>query len=133
MVRGQLRWALTHGMAERVWLLADHGVDIVTPFEDGHHRAPQGQPGSAELLAWLGFDVNARGRSDVPSAEPRQTALHVAAGDGRVDLARALLGLGADPALRDQRFGSTPLGWVRYFGQEELIALLEPLTAPEDP
>jgi hypothetical protein len=95
--------------------------------------AAQGQPGSAELLAGLGFDVNARGRSDVPAADPWQTALHVAAMDGRLDLARNLLRLGADPGIRDQRFGATPLGWARYFGQEELIALLEPLTAPEEP
>ena len=48
-------------------------------------------------------------------------------------VARSLLRLGADPAIRDQRFDSTPLGWARYFGQEQLVALLEPLTAPEEP
>ena len=53
--------------------------------------------------------------------------------DGRLDLARSLLRLGADPAIRDQRFASTPLGWARYFGQEQLVTLLEPLTAPEEP
>lgn len=95
--------------------------------------AARGRPGSAELLAGLGFDVNARGRSDVPAADPWQTALHVAAMDGRLDLARSLLRLGADPGIRDQRFDSTPLGWARYFGQEQLVALLEPLTAPEEP
>ena len=52
--------------------------------------------------------------------------------DGRLDLARNLLRLGADPGIRDQRFGATPLGWARYFGQDELIALLEPLTAPKE-
>ncbi len=94
--------------------------------------AARGRPGSAELLAGLGFDVNARGRSDVPAADPWQTALHVAAMDGRLDLARSLLRLGADPDIRDQRFDSTPLGWARHFAQEELVALLEPLTAPEE-
>jgi ankyrin repeat protein len=202
MVRGQLGWAVTHGMAERVRLLVEHGADIASPFEDGstpaeraattghpelarylvEHGAPapeldpgqrfvaaalvsdraaveelravhpglaeavrrdrpalivwaaaRGRPGSAELLAALGFDVNARGRSDVPAADPWQTALHVAAMDGRLDLARSLLRLGADPGIRDQRFDSTPLGWARYFGQEQLVALLEPLTAPEGP
>jgi hypothetical protein len=164
MVRGQLWWAVTHGMAERVRLLVEHGADIASPFEDGSTpaeraaveelraahpglaeavrrdrpalivwAAAQGRPGSAELLAGLGFDVNARGRSDVPAADPWQTALHVAAMDGRLDLARSLLRLGADPAIRDQRFDSTPLGWARYFGQEQLVTLLEPLTAPEEP
>jgi hypothetical protein len=57
----------------------------------------------------------------------------ITAMDGRLDLARSLLRLGADPDIRDQRFDSTPLGWARYFGQEELVALLEPLTSPEEP
>jgi ankyrin repeat protein len=95
--------------------------------------AAQGQPGAVELLAGLGFDVNAKGRSDVPAEQPWQTALHVAAMEGRLDLARSLLRLGADPGLRDQRFGSTPLGWARYFGQEPLIGLLAPVTAAAEP
>jgi ankyrin repeat protein len=201
MVRGELRWALTHGMTERVRLLVDHGVDIASPFDDGitpagraattghpelarylvEHGAPapdldpgqrfvaaalvadqaavdelraahpglaeavrqarpalivwaaaHGRPGSADLLAGLGFDVNAKGRSDAPAVDPWQTALHVAAMDGRLDLARSLLRLGADPGVRDQRFDSTPLGWARHFGQHELVELLEPLTAPEE-
>ena len=85
----------------------------------------------AETLAALGFDVNALGRTDVPSDQPWQTALHKAAEDGHLELARTLLRLGADPDLRDRRFDSTPLGWARYFGQEPLIALLEPLTRPD--
>jgi ankyrin repeat protein len=199
IVRGQLHWAVTHGMAERVRLLVERGVDIVSPFggdeltpagraaTTGHPElvrylveqgapapdlrpeerfvaaaltadratvadlsaahpgladavrearpalivwaAAQGQPGSVELLAGLGFDVNAKGRSDVPAADPWQTALHVAAMQGRLDLARSLLRLGADPDIRDHRFDSTPLGWARYFGQEQLAELLEPLTA----
>ena len=79
----------------------------------------------------LGFDVNAQGRTDVPSDQPWQTALHKAAEDGNAELARTLLRLGADPDIRDARFDGTALGWARYFGQQELIDLLEPLpTAP---
>jgi Ankyrin repeats (many copies) len=202
MVRGDLRWAITHGMSERVRLFVEHGVDIVSPFGDGitpaaraettghpelarylvERGAPapdlrpgqrlvaaaliadhatvselraaypglvdavrqarpaltvwaaaHGQPGSVELLAALGFDVNAKGRSDAPASDPWQTALHVAAMDGHVDLARSLLSLGADPGIRDQRFNSTPLDWAHHFGQEQVIDLLEPLTAKEDP
>jgi len=201
MVRGDLRWAVTHGMTERVRLFVEHGVDIVSPFGDGitpaacaettghpevarylvEHGAPapdlgpgqrlvaaalvadhatvselraahpglvdsvrktrpaltvwaaaHGQPGSVELLAGLGFDVNAKGRSDAPAHDPWQTALHVAAMEGNLDLAGSLLNLGADPGIRDQRFNSTPLGWAHYFGQRQLVELLEPLTAPDD-
>jgi ankyrin repeat protein len=90
-----------------------------------------GRPAAVEILAGLGFDVNARGRTDVPSDQPWQTALHKAAEDGNLELARTLLRLGADPDIRDHRFDSTPLGWARHFGQQPLIDLLEPLTAPE--
>jgi len=37
---------------------------------------------------------------------------------------------GRRPDIRDHRFGSTPLGWARYFGQRPLIDLPELLTAP---
>jgi ankyrin repeat protein len=202
MVRGELAWAITHGMTERVRLLAEHGVDVAAPFDDGTtpaavaattghadligllvahgasapDLAPAGafiaaaltadraavdrlrraHPGladevrserpalvvwaaacgradAAELLVSLGFDVNAKGRTDVPSDQPWQTALHKAAEDGNLELARTLLRLGADPDVRDHRFNSSPLGWARYFHRETLIELLEPVTRPEAP
>ena len=92
-----------------------------------------GRTAAVELLAELGFDVNAKARTDGPGTTEWETALHYTAEAGNLDLARRLIELGADPDLRDQRFGSTPLGWARYFGQPELIAFLEPLTRPEDP
>jgi Ankyrin repeats (many copies) len=90
--------------------------------------ATTGRAAVIELLADLGFDLNARGRTDVPSNQPWQTALHLAAQEGYLELAQTLLRLGADPDITDQRFDGTPLGWARYFGQPELIALLEPVT-----
>ena len=200
MLRGELAWAITHGLTERVRLLVSHGVDVTSPFDGGAtatsmaattghpdlvgylvaHGAPPlgldppeafvaaalvadrasldellrdhpglagqvrsarpalitwaaacGRPEAVEILAGLGFDVNAKGRTDVPSDQPWQTALHKAAEDGNLELARTLLRLGADPDLRDHRFASTPLGWARYFGHQPLVDLLEPLTAPE--
>ena len=200
MVRGELAWAITHGLADRVRLLVTHGVDLTAPFDDGvtvtsaaattghpelidylvEHGAPAlelppadafvaaalaadrermgllladhpalagqlraarpalitwaaacGSAAAVEFLAELGFDVNARGRTDVPSDQPWQTALHKAAEDGNLELARTLLRLGADPNIRDQRFDSTPLGWARYFGRPALIELLEPVTQPD--
>ena len=196
MIRGQLAWAITHGMTERVRLLTEHGADLTAPLHGvtatsmaattGHpdlvdylvaHGAPPldlapadafvaavlaadrarlgplladhpglagelraarpalvtwaaacGSLAAVEILAELGFDVNAKGRTDMPSDQPWQTALHKAAEDGNVELARTLLRLGADPGIRDERFGSTPLGWARYSGQQALIDLLEPIT-----
>lgn len=34
-LRIQLRWAIEHGFADRVRLLAEHGTDVDSPFEDG--------------------------------------------------------------------------------------------------
>ncbi len=89
--------------------------------------AAQGAPNAVELLVSAGFDVNALGRSDIPSNEPWHTALHVAAETGNLALAQTLLALGADPDIPDKHYRSTPLGWRRYFGQPALVELLEPL------
>jgi hypothetical protein len=95
--------------------------------------AAQGAPGAVALLAEAGFDVSAPGRSDIFGNEPWHTALHVAAENGDVALARTLLDLGADPDIPDQRYQSTPLGWARYFGQPAVAELLEPRTHQAGP
>jgi ankyrin repeat protein len=92
-----------------------------------------GRPSAVELLVELGFDVNAKGRTDMPSDQPWQTALHKAAEDGNLDLARVLLRLGADPDIRDARFSSPPLGWARHFGHDSMAELLETVTTAEPP
>ena len=39
LVRGQLHWAITHDLRERVNLLVVHGVDLRSPFDDGRTPA----------------------------------------------------------------------------------------------
>lgn len=73
----------------------------------------------------LGWDVDARGRTDVPSDQPWETGLHAAAGQGDADTVRALLALGADPAVTDGRFRATPAQWALHFAHHEVAALLE--------
>ena len=85
-------------------------------------------PSIVERLVALGFDVNALGRSDAPVEQPWQSALHHSAGEGDAGLTRRLLTLGADPRLRDARFGATPLDWARHLNQQATIDILEPLT-----
>jgi ankyrin repeat protein len=86
--------------------------------------ASQGAPNAVELLVSVGFDVNSFGRSDIPAEQPWHTALHVAADDGNLALARKLLALGADPRLRDRHTDATPLDWARRHGHQPLIDLL---------
>lgn len=38
LIHGQLRWAVTHDMRDRVRLLAEYGADLRTPFEAGEER-----------------------------------------------------------------------------------------------
>lgn len=90
--------------------------------------AARASVGTVTLLADLGFDVNAYGRGDAPVEQPWETALHQAAGNGDVAMTRALLALGADPALRDMRFDATPLDWARHLGRPATAELLEPPT-----
>jgi hypothetical protein len=86
--------------------------------------ASRGNHDAVSTLAALGFDVNAKGRQDVPMEQQWETALHVAAGNGDIELARLLLALGADPSIEDSRFHSTPLGWAEHFEQAEMAELL---------
>jgi ankyrin repeat protein len=76
--------------------------------------------------------VNARARVDIPMEQQWETALHEAAGTGDLDAARLLIGLGADPGIRDARFQATPLGWAEYSGQQAMADYLRPLTVPSE-
>jgi ankyrin repeat protein len=89
--------------------------------------ASSGKIDAIALLAELGFDVNARGRADVPVEQPWFTPLHEAASVGDVEMARLLLRLGADPSIRSE-FGGTPLEAARSEDRQDVVELLEPLT-----
>jgi ankyrin repeat protein len=86
------------------------------------------KPGAVALLAELGFDVNALGRGDIPAEAPWRTALHQAASQGDVEMARLLLSLGADPNIRSA-WGATPLAAARRSGHQDMAELLAPLTS----
>src|SRR6202020_3310720 len=90
--------------------------------------APGGKLGAIALLAELGVDVNARGRLDIPLEQQWFTPLHEAAQTGDAEMARLLLGLGADPNVRSE-WGATPLDSARQHGGGAVAGLLEPLTA----
>ena len=106
MWRRQVVWAAEHGFADRLDLLARHGIDV---------------SGVEVVVPSVPDDVNGRD-------EQGATPLHHAAWDGDVGLIRRLLDLGADPTITDRQFGSTPLGWAEHAYQTEAAELLRPRT-----
>ena len=112
-------------------VLAGEPVD-----EEAARAAVEHRPG---LVAWaaehgnhvgvrtavaLGWDVDRLARTDVPSDEPWQSALHTAAGNGDLPTVALLLELGADLGVTDARFGATPRQWAEHMGHPELAAFL---------
>jgi ankyrin repeat protein len=85
------------------------------------HRAVEGrQREGLELLVELGADVNGM----IANTGLDRGALHNAAAGGDLDIVKLLIALGADPALRDYPFHSTPIGWARYGRHEHIVAYL---------
>jgi hypothetical protein len=102
MWRRQVHWAAEHGFAERLALLARHGIDT-----------------SGARLRPLTFPADPNLR-DAEGATP----LHHAAWAGDVELIRRLLAAGADPDVTDLRFDATPLGWAEHAYQTEAAEVL---------
>lgn len=78
---------------------------------------------NVEMVRWLlahGVDVNAKRAL----WDCNDTALHGAVERNDIEMARLLLDAGANPAIRDDKFKSTALGWAEFFGHKELAALL---------
>ncbi len=101
--RRQVDWAASHGFADRLALLGEHGIDV-----DG-----------VEAIDTIAFP-------DDPNAVDDRgvTALHEAAWAGDLDRIRALLVAGADPTIRDRAYDATPLGWAEHAFQTEAADLL---------
>jgi GNAT superfamily N-acetyltransferase len=102
------------------------------------------QPGSAEWLTQHGatldvvsaWDLDWKERArDLLSTSPEvanltpgkagRTALHEAVMRNDMQLAHLVLDTKPDLEIEDAMFHSTPLGWARHLGQQEMLRLLE--------
>ncbi|GAA2097981.1 ankyrin repeat domain-containing protein [Actinomadura alba] len=104
-------------------LAADPGLRDAHPAMLGQ-AAAAGSWRVVRLLADAGFEV------DPADGVP---AIHSAAGAGELEVVRLLVERGADLSVRDPRFSETPLGWARYFRQDEVAGYLESVSAPAGP
>jgi ankyrin repeat protein len=111
---GPLVTAILHGSPRAAEALAEAGAPIDSLFTAaGLDRATE----LARLLA-AGAELDARFHDG-------STALHAAAIMGCAGAAGYLLARGADPTLRDRRWGNTPAAAARHFGHAELAAVLD--------
>lgn len=114
------------GDVEIVRVLLDQGARPGTVTKAGTqaiHEAALAD--SAAVIAELtkqGANPNALTRED------QQTPLHLAAAMGKLKSLEALIGLKANPKLKDKK-GMTPLEVARRAGLSEAVALLESYSA----
>ena len=73
------------------------------------------------LLVAIAFDLD---------PTDRRTPLHEAAFHGNLALVRALVDLGADPAVRDPHFGNTPAGSAGHDQRRDVARYLARLGQP---
>ncbi len=129
MLLRQLHWAADHGFADRLELLARHGLSLESAWAAHQpnrvaERAPSplpvihraATPAAVRAAVAEGADVNAR--------HDGRTALHQAAFMGDAELVTALLAAGADPQVRDDAHGTTALGWAQWARQDAVTELL---------
>lgn len=120
----QARLAADPGLVDR---LGRHGrLELL-------HRAVEARrPAGVRLMAELGFELSGTTYHDGVGINLAATPLHNAAWIGDLELVELLVGLGADPSVRDPNYHGTPLDWAAYNSQPHVVEYLRPLTPREE-
>jgi ankyrin repeat protein len=123
-----LTYAARNGRVEALEALAARGAELDADVYRGTALAWAaflGRVAAVRTLLALGADVDRRGTFGGPSHGQGVTALHLAAQNNHPQVIAALLEAGADPAIEDELYHSSPLGWAEHFGRVEAKELLE--------
>jgi len=121
-------WAAEHGYDEVVSALLharEVSSDDVARVKETHPNLLREAAATARWeavprLLELGFSVGTEGR----------TALHHAAGEGRVDLIKLLVDAGAPVDARDPIYRATAIEWAAFFNRTEAKEFLRSLSTP---
>ncbi|MGY5776724.1 ankyrin repeat domain-containing protein [Rhizobium sp. LEGMi135b] len=81
-----------------------------------HEAAGENDLPAVRLMLALDFDVNAM---------TSRTPLHEAALHGHMEMAKLLIGHGADTTIRDPNFHAPAIGWAEYNGKDEMVEFLK--------
>ena len=122
-----LSWAARSDRADAVALLVERGAHVDADVYRGTAltwAAAVGAVAAIERLVALGAGVDQQATFGGPSHGAGVTALHIAAQSGRTAAVEALLGAGADPALRDALYDGPASGWAEQGGHAALATLL---------
>jgi ankyrin repeat protein len=80
--------------------------------------------GDVPAVQWL-LDQGANPDSLWLHWEAEVTSLHLAILGGHADVVRVLLRAGADPTIRDSKFGSDATGWAEHFGRPDIVEVIK--------
>jgi ankyrin repeat protein len=86
-----------------------------------HLMAQRNDVAAVKWLLAHGANINGRWSSQGAEVTP----LHLAAARGHAEMVRVLLGVGADPTIRDSRHDGDAIDWAKHFRQPEIVRLLE--------
>lgn len=122
-----LVWAAKADRVEVMPILIERGARLDADPYRGTPLLWAAFAGRVEAARWLldhGADVNRRATFGGQSHGEGVTALHGAAQNNFLALAQLLVARGADPAIEDAIYHSTPRGWAEHFGATEAQAYL---------
>jgi ankyrin repeat protein len=122
-----LVYACKSGRLEVLPLLVDRGARVDADPYRGTPLIWAASKSRIDVARWLldhGAPVNQTATFGGPSHGQGVTALHLAAQSGLLEMVRFLIQEGADPAITDELYNSSPLGWAEHFGQTEVTRFL---------